>query len=245
MGKAVILSYNHCGSCENCLASQPACCSNFEPLNISGRRLDKSTSAKLLDGRELESQFFGQSSFLRHSIVSQYSVVPCPYPKDLALYAALGCGFQTGAGTILNSLKPAVSDSLVIFGAGTVGLAAIMAAKFLGLDQIIAVDILDDKLILAKELGATYTINSQGVADISRQIQQLTGGGARFAVECTGVSAVIDRLLDCVSAGGTAVLVGSPRPEFVLKLNPEKLLHESKTLRGICQGSSIARKVNK
>ncbi|KAI9371910.1 chaperonin 10-like protein [Aspergillus egyptiacus] len=242
VGQSVILSYNHCGGCRNCHAGHPACCANFETLNISAKRLDQTTPAKLPDGREIDTQFFGQSSFLRYSIVSQYSVVLCPCPDDLAVYAALGCGFQTGAGTIMNALKPSVDDPLVIIGAGTVGIAAVMAAKVLGLRQVIAVDILDDKLALARELGATHTINSRNVKDLAQEIHDLTDGGARFAVECTGVSAVLETLLDCVCSGGTAVVVGSPNPDFVLHLDPEKMLHESKTLRGVCQGDSIAKK---
>ncbi|KAH8892174.1 NAD(P)-binding protein [Thozetella sp. PMI_491] len=243
VGQSVILSFNHCGQCRNCSSHHPACCTNFEALNITGRRLaDQTTPARLSDGREVISQFFGQSSFLRHSVVSQHSVTACPYPDSLATYAALGCGFQTGAGTVLNALKPSKDDSLLIFGAGTVGLASIMAAKYLGLHQIIAVDIVDEKLAFARDLGATDTINSKNVPDIAAEIRRISGGGARFALECTGVSAVIESLLDCVCCGGTAVVVGSPRPDFILKVDPEKLLHENKTLRGICQGDSVAKK---
>ena len=188
-------------------------------------------------------QFFGQSSFLKLSVVSQYSVVPCPYPDDLELYAALGCGFQTGAGTILNGLRPSRDDAIVIFGAGTVGLAAVMAAKVLDLHQIIVVDILASKLELAKDLGATHVIDSTKVSDIARECQEITGGGAQFVLECTGVSAVIDKILDCACCGGTAAIIGSPKPDFVLGIDPEKLLHENKTLRGICQGDSVAKTV--
>lgn len=190
------------------------------------------------------SQFFGQSSFLKLSVVSRYSVVPCPYPDDLALYAALGCGFQTGAGTILNSLKPSKDDAIVIFGAGTVGLAAVMAAKVLDLHQILVVDIVSRKLEFAKELGATHVIDSTTVSDIVHECQKLTGGGAQFVLECTGISPVIDKILDCACCGGTAAIIGSPKPDFVLRIDPEKLLHENKTLRGICQGDSVAKKVS-
>jgi Zn-dependent alcohol dehydrogenase len=175
--------------------------------------------------------------------VSQHSVISCPYPDDLATYAALGCGFQTGAGTILNALKPAVNDSLLIFGVGTVGIAALMAAKYLGLRQIIAVDILNDKLDLAQKLGATHVINSSNVSNLVEEIKAISGGGAQFAIECTGVSAVIQTMLDCICCSGTAAVVGSPRPDFILKVDPVNLLHENKTLRGICQGDSIAKKV--
>lgn len=243
VGTHVILSFNHCGACRNCSTGHPACCTHFEALNITAKRLDGSTTARLPDGRQVAGQFFGQSSFLRMSVVSQHSVVPCAYPEHLAWYAALGCGFQTGAGTILNALQPSVDDSVLIFGAGTVGVAAIMAAKHKGIRQIIAVDLLDEKLALARRLGATHTVHSGTVADVAQEIVAITGGGARFAVDCTGASAVLDLMLDCVCCGGTAAVVGSPKPDFVLRINPEKLLHENKTLRGICQGDSVAQKV--
>ncbi|KAF1810053.1 NAD(P)-binding protein [Eremomyces bilateralis CBS 781.70] len=240
VGASVILSFNHCDSCANCSAGHPACCSRFEHLNLAAKRLDNSNSAKLTDGRRVSSQFFGQSSFLKLSVVSQHSVIQCPYPENLALYAALGCGFQTGAGTVLNALKPSVDDSFLIFGAGTVGIAAIMAARYLGLRQIIVVDIVNEKLELAKELGATQVVNSREVKDIPCEIQKITDGGARFAIDCTGVSAVIDMMIDCVCCRGTVGVVGSPDPNFVLKLDPVHLLHNNKTVRGICQGDSIA-----
>lgn len=244
VGESVILSFNHCGSCRNCQQSHPACCSNFEALNIDGKRLqDQSTTAKLEDGRRVASQFFGQSSFLNYSIVSQYSVSICPYPEDLRIYASLGCGFQTGAGTVLNSLKPSADDSLVVFGAGTVGIAAIMAAKYLGMRQIIAVDIVNEKLELSKELGATHTINSVNEPNLIDNIRAITGEGAKFALECTGVSSLMENMLDCVCCGGTAVIVGVPKPDFILKVDPMKLLHENKTLKGVCQGDSVAQKV--
>lgn len=244
VGTSVVLSFNHCGACKNCSGSHPACCSSFETLNITGTRLgDRSKAAVLPDGRRVVSQFFGQSSFLKHSIVSQYSVVPCPYPEDLATYSALGCGLQTGAGTVLSSLKPSANDSLLVTGVGTVGLAAIMAAKYLGLRQIIAVDIVDKKLDLAKALGATHVLNSAAVSDIAAEVQKISDGGANFAIECTGVSALMQKLLDCVCCGGTAVVVGVPRPDFVLHVDPMRLLHENKTLKGVCQGDSISQKV--
>ncbi|CAH0058117.1 unnamed protein product [Clonostachys solani] len=232
VGTSVILSFNHCGSCSNCNSQHPACCVNFEALNLGARRLtDKTTSARLQDGRRLVSQFFGQSSFLNHSVVSKYSVIPCPYPEDLAVYSALGCGFQTGAGTVLNSLRPTTDDSLVVFGAGTVGVAAIMAAKYLDLRQIIAIDQIEERLTISRELGATHTINTQHTPDFIREIHSITGGGARYVLECTGVSLFMEKMLECVCCGGCAVVVGVPKPDFILKIDPMKLLHENKTIQ--------------
>lgn len=178
VGTSVILSFDHGGSCNNCNSQHPACCVNFEALNLGARRLtDNTTSARLLDGRRLVSQFFGQSSFIHHSVVSKYSVIPCPHPEDLAVYSALGCGFQTGAGTVLNSLQPTADDSLVVFGAGTVGITAIMAAKYLGLRQIIAIDQIEERLTISRELGATHTINTQDIPDFIREIHSIQVAG--------------------------------------------------------------------
>lgn len=239
VGDSALLSFNHCGTCNSCTSNHPACCTSFEALNITGQRL----SAKLSDERPVTNQFFGQSSFLKHSIVSQHSVIPCPDPSHLSIYAALGCGFQTGAGTILNSLKPSKEDSVLIIGAGTVGIAAIMAAKFLGLRQIVAVDVVESKLEKARELGATHTLNSANAADITSAIHGITSGGAKFVIECTGIPAVIEKILDYACCGGTAAIVGCPNPNFFLRIDTMKMLHENKTLKGICQGDSISTKV--
>ncbi|OIW30444.1 NAD(P)-binding protein [Coniochaeta ligniaria NRRL 30616] len=242
VGSAVILSFTHCGNCGNCSAGHPACCDNFEILNCGAKRLDGSVTGRLADGRRLVGQFFGQSSFLKHSIVSQHSVVPCPYPEDLALYSALGCGFQTGAGTVLNSLRPSAGNSVVVFGVGTVGMSAIMGAKYLGVRQIIAVDVAESKLELARELGATHVLNSRKVADMVKEIRDICPGGVRFAIECAGIDVLMEQMLDCVCCGGIAAVVGVPKPDFVLKVDPMRLLHENKTLKGICQGDSVADK---
>jgi len=110
-----------------------------------------------------------------------------PYdPEDAAMFAACGCGFQTGAGTVLNVLKPQQDDSIVVFGLGGVGLTALMAAKYLGLHQIIAVDITPGRLQLAKELGATHVLNSKNVEDTVAALREISGGGVDFAVDCVG-----------------------------------------------------------
>lgn len=246
IGTAVLLSFNHCGNCKTCRSDHPACCSNFEHLNITARHLDdNSTCAKLSsDGRDVVTQFFGQSSLSRHSIVSQNSVVVCPEqdPEKLALYAPLGCGFQTGAGTVLNALKPSPQDTIAIFGAGAVGLAAVMAAKYLGIENVIVIDLIDEKLELAKELGATDV--TKGGGDFVERIHEVTDcEGVRYAIDCTGVSSVLEQIQDCVACGGTVVIVGSPKPDFVMKIPLSQFLHVNKTIRGICQGDSVPEKV--
>jgi Zn-dependent alcohol dehydrogenase len=120
----------------------------------------------------------------------------------MGIFAACGCGFQTGAGTVLNILKPKPEESVVIFGMGSVGLTALMGAKHLKVKQIIAVDLTDSRLQMAKELGATHIVNSKDVADMPKHITELTSGGATFCIDCTGVPKVIETMIDCIAPLG-------------------------------------------
>ncbi|KAI4244672.1 MAG: hypothetical protein L6R40_002876 [Gallowayella cf. fulva] len=153
----------------------------------------------------------------------------------MAIFAPLGCGFQTGAGTILNVLRPQSQQSLVIAGIGGVGLAAVMAAKYLGVQQIIAIDLVDERLQLAQELGATDVINSKGNHDVVQSIKSLTSGGADFAVDCTGVVPVIEMLIECIGPRGVAATVGVPPAGKKIQVDPLTFLLENKTYVGVIE----------
>jgi Zn-dependent alcohol dehydrogenase len=126
-------------------------------LNLMGTRSDGSTTSKRKsDGKPLKSQFFGQSSFSRMSIVRESCVVKFDgKAEDMGIFAACGCGFQTGAGTTLNILQPKPEESVVIFGMGGVGLTALMGAAHRKVQQLVAVDLVDSRLEMAKKFGAT------------------------------------------------------------------------------------------
>ncbi|KAF9880812.1 hypothetical protein CkaCkLH20_01854 [Colletotrichum karsti] len=241
VGDNVLLSINSCGSCDTCASGHPALCPDSSKINIgSVRTSDKSTPARLADGRPVRSQFFGHSSFSKMSVVSGKSVVKCPESAagHMEVYAPLGCGLQTGAGTVMNMIKPGKSDSLVVFGLGSVGLAALMAARYLEVGQIIAIDIVSSRLELAKELGATHTINSKDFPDMVKEIQRVTDGGPTFAMDCTGVLKVIEDTIACVRPLGTAVLVGVPPPAAEIKIDPQAFLLANKRLIGVIEGDS-------
>ena len=172
------------------------------------------------------------------SVVNETCVVKCPNPENMHIYAPIGCGFQTGAGTVMNVLKPSKDDSIVIFGLGSVGLAALMGAKYTGAGKIIAVDIVDSKLKFAKELGATHTINSKEQSDVVQAIKDVTSGGANYAVECTGLLKVIEDIVKCIGPEGTAALVGVPPPDAEIKINPLTFLLDNKKLIGVIEGDS-------
>jgi len=203
VGDPVLLSHSFCRTCKRCTSGHPSYCEQGMS-NFMGTRNDGSTTSKRKsDGKVLKSQFFGQSSFSRLSVVREACVVKFPGKADeMGIFAACGCGFQTGAGTVLNILKPKPDESVVIFGMGSVGLTALMGAKHLKVEQIIAVDLTESRLQMAKELGATHVVNSKDVADIPKHITELTNGGAAFCIDCTGVPKVIETMIDCIAPLG-------------------------------------------
>ncbi|CAH0055084.1 unnamed protein product [Clonostachys solani] len=245
VGDHVLLSFNVCGTCKQCLADNPACCHVHSPVNAGCVRIsDGSTPARLEDGTAVSSQCFGQSSFSHLSVVAERCVVKCPYPESLSYFAPLGCGFQTGAGTLLNVLKPDKSKTVVIFGVGSVGIAALMGAAYLGVKQLIAVDVVDEKLALAKEFGATDTVNPQkiGQETVEATIKRLTDGGADYAIDCTGRIPVIESLFGCLAPRGTATTVGVPPPNSVVRIEPQTFLLENKSYIGVVEGGSNPQK---
>lgn len=203
VGDPVLLSAYFCRTCKRCTTGHPSTCQNGM-LNLMGTRSDGSTtSTRKSDGKPLKSPFFGQSSFSRMSLVQESCVVKFPgKADDMGIYAACGCGFQTGAGTILNILKPKEDESVVIFGMGSVGLTAVMGAKHLKVEQIIAVDLTDSRLEMAKQVGATIIINSKDVPDMPKKIAELTNGGAVYCIDCTGVPKVIETIIECIAPLG-------------------------------------------
>lgn len=242
VGDFILLSINYCEECKQCRAGHPADCTQGTRLHLHGvRPTDQSTAMKLKkDGNSVRAHFFGQSSFAKTNYVQETSIVKFDgQPEEAAKFAAMGCGYQTGAGTVMNIIKPKPSQSVVIFGLGTVGLTALMACRYLGVKNIIAVDIQPSKFDLAKELGATELVNSKEVSDMPAHIKQLTGDGADFCIDCTGVPAVIQTMFDCIAMLGTAVTVGVPPADAKISISPLRWLLESKRYIGCREGDSV------
>lgn len=236
VGDHVVLSFAHCGNCGHCLTGHPTVCNTFNDLNFGGAMDDG--SHRITQGETAINTFFGQSSFATYAIAKSRNAVKVDSEVDLALLGPLGCGIQTGAGTVLNRLKPEFGSSIVIYGAGAVGLSAVMAAKILGCEYIIAVDVHDNRLTLAKELGATHTLNGQQV-DVVKEVQKITGGGSHYAVETTGVPPVVKQSLNALRPLGTVAIVGVT-PEVNLDIHND-LMAEGKSMIGVIEGDSIPR----
>lgn len=162
------------------------------------------------------------------------------------MYIQAGCGIQTGAASILNLLKPRAEQSVVVFGLGTVGLTALMAAKYLKVHQIIAIDIVESKLSLARELGATHTINSSLPSiDVVAEIKKITQGGASYALECTGIVPVLEKAMDCIRPFGTALTIGAPPAGSLnVKIDVLSFIVSNKIYRGTNEGGAIPSEVS-
>jgi aryl-alcohol dehydrogenase len=208
-GDHVVLSYQSCGQCGACRDGHPADCQRFYEANFGFARLDGTNA---LQGG-VRGHFFGQSSFATHTLVTARNAVKVPRTLPLRLLAPLGCGLQTGAGTVMNSLGVRAGSSIAVFGAGSVGLAAVMAARIVRAKTIIAVDIHSHRLTLARELGATDSINSRR-GDLATNIEAITGGGVDYVVESTADSGLERLAVELLNPGGKAALLsgaGAPR----------------------------------
>lgn len=236
VGDRVVISFSACGRCENCLSGRRAYCLSFGALNFSGARGDGSLTLRDASGQPVHGSFFGQSSFANYAIATASDVVKLPDDAPLEIAGPLGCGIQTGAGTVLNSLAVPPGAAVVVAGAGTVGLAAIMGAKVVGATTIIAVDVLPERLELAESLGATHLINGKE-EDTSARIREISGGGVPYAVDTTGAVPVITSLLEATTLGARVALVGVSKPGATLDLS--LLSAAGKTVIGVYQGDAV------
>jgi aryl-alcohol dehydrogenase len=209
-GDHVVLSYPSCGVCDACAASRPYACVRFNEL-FMGDRL-KGTIPLRYNGR-IVTPFFGQGSFATHTVVHKSSVIKVRKDIDLKLLGPLGCSVQTGAGAVLNYLKPRPGKAIAIFGTGSVGLSAVLAAKAAGCAPIIAVDRLEHRLLLAKKFGATHTIDTTDNRDVKKELIQISGG-LRYAFDTTGSMPLMNTAVSCFLPGGRgcgAAAAGRPR----------------------------------
>ncbi|MEU4343442.1 NAD(P)-dependent alcohol dehydrogenase [Nocardia sp. NPDC023852] len=209
-GDHVILSFTSCGRCGNCHDGHPAYCASWLPLNlIGGVRADGSHTVTRA-GVPVGAHFFGQSSFSRHTLVDERSMVKIAPDVPLESVAPLGCGIQTGVGAVWNVLQPRPGANIVVLGAGAVGLSAVMAAALSPATTIIAVDRVAERLELARELGATHIVDADDT-DIASAVGEITGAaGADGAVETTGSLSVLRTGADVLAPRGTLVIVGAP-----------------------------------
>ncbi|GAB5894710.1 NAD(P)-dependent alcohol dehydrogenase [Mycolicibacterium mageritense] len=232
IGEQVVLTFASCGSCANCAAQRPAYCDHATDLNMRGRRGE--SSALRLDGAPVTDGFFGQSSFATYAIAGSRNAVALSDPIDPALAAPLGCSVQTGVGAVLTVLRPQRSDSIVVFGAGAVGLSAVMGARIAGCRTIVAVDPIEQRRTLATELGATATIDP-AASDAAAAVLELTGG-VSTAVDTTARPDVIASAVGVLRTRGTLALLGLGA--MTAELPVALIMAKGLTVRGVVEGDS-------
>lgn len=234
-GERVIIGFPYCGTCRYCRAGQPRYCEHHVALMFSGTRLDGSSPLRRPGGEEIAGRFFQQSSWATHTVAQARQLARVPDHVDLDLMGPLGCSLSTGAGTVLNELKPGPGSSIAVFGSGAVGLAAIMAARLTGATMIIAIDKDERRLALARDLGATHTV--LGGAEVVAEVQEMTKGGADYAVEATNGANLVAAA--CASLGmlGTCAMAGGASPKAEVAVNHTDMIQHGKRLVGIMGGS--------
>lgn len=234
-GDSVLMTFLSCGRCPRCLRGEVAYCDRFLELNFSGRRPD-GTSAVSSGGEPISGHFLGSSCFASHAVVNERSVVRLDPTIDLRPLGPFGCGFQTGAGAVLNALQPEAGSSLAVLGAGAVGLAAVAAATAIGCDPVVAVDVAAARLDLAKRLGASEAIDGR-LVELTSALRSIEPAGFDYAIDTTGVADVVSQAVAALNTRGTLGVIGAgPSPQLVVDW---RTLLNGRTVTGIIAGNSV------
>jgi aryl-alcohol dehydrogenase len=234
-GQQVVLTFASCGGCAGCTADRPAYCDGSTVLNLRGDHADES-SALRLDGTPIRGGFFGQSSFAMHALARPANTVVLDDPMNAELAAPLGCSVQTGVGTVLTALAATPDDALVVFGAGAVGLSAVMGARIAGCHTVVAVDPVPQRRALAIELGATATIDPAD-GEVVTALMDLTGGGPTAAIDTTALPDVIAAALYAMRACGELAIVGLGA--MIAELPVGLIMAKGLRVRGVVEGDSM------
>ena len=237
-GDHVVLSFHSCAACPSCRKQLPAYCFNFGPLNLSGGRGSDGSSPLSQAGQRINAAFFNQSSFATQAIVDVRNAVKVPQDVPLDILGPLGCGVQTGAGAAINSLRLGPGDSLAIFGAGGVGLSALLGALAVGEGPVIVIDPNPARRQLAIELGAAHAIDPSANPDVLGTLRELSGGGVTHALDTTGIPAVVAVAGEAVLYNGMLGLLGVPPADAMLPLNMMSMLARGAGVKYIVEGDA-------
>lgn len=236
VGDHVAISFDHCRECAVCTGYSPAYCELFGPLNYFGERLDGTVTMHNGD-EEVHGNWFGQSSFATKVIANARNAVKVDEDLPIELLGPLGCGLQTGAGSVLNVFQPKPGEGIAVFGLGGVGLAALMAAKASGCDPIVAIDLNPARLELAKELGATHAINPSETKDLVWSVMEIAAPGIHYSFDAVGVGAVVRQALEVLRSPGHCVSVGFQGLEHEITIDQGHLLL-GRRLSGVIEGDA-------
>jgi aryl-alcohol dehydrogenase len=213
-------------------------CTDFFAYNFASSRPADGSSVLSRNGAPVHAHFFGQSSFATHAVGREGTIVKLPDDVPFEVAAPFGCGIQTGAGSVLNVFNPAPGSSIAVFGAGAVGLSAVLAAKLAGCSDVIVVDLRPKRLELAQELGATAVVDASA-HEPARAIRKLTRRGVDFSLEASGSPEAARAAAHCVAHTGVCGIVGAPAVGTEMSLDINTILVGGRVVRGIIEGDSI------
>ena len=236
-GDKVVLSYGSCGHCRPCMEGDPAYCAEFTDLNFLNKRLG--SDEKVIKG-DVNAAFFQQSSFATYAIAHERNVVKVTDDAPLKLLGPLGCGIQTGAGAVLNTLAPRSGTSIAVSGVGSVGLSAVMAAKLTGCYPIIAIDMNEERLKLATELGATHTINA-GDAEVPEAVREIAQEGVDAVIECSGAKPAARAGWAALANRGSLLIVGAPPGGTDYDFDANEHILSGRKIIGCVEGDSVVK----
>ena len=237
-GDAVVFSFvPACGHCAPCASGRAALCEPGAKANVAGTLL--SGARRLHDAHGAINHHLGVSGFAEYAVVAAASAVKIEAGLAPEIAALFGCAVLTGVGAVVNTAKVAPGSSVAIFGLGGVGLAALLGARAAGAGTIIAIDLLDAKLALARDLGATHTVNAATSADAVAAVREATRGGAEFTFESVGSERVLAQAYGATARGGTTVTMGLPHPSKQFSIAAVTLVAEERTVKGSYMGSAV------
>ncbi|GAA0868635.1 zinc-dependent alcohol dehydrogenase family protein [Brevundimonas basaltis] len=225
-----------CGHCDPCASGRPALCEPGAAANVRGELLG--------GGVRLHSEagdlhhHLGCSAFASHAVVSRRSLIKVDADLPFEHAALFGCAVLTGVGAVVNTAKVRAGQSAAVVGLGGVGLSSVLGALASGASPVVAVDLSEDKLALARSLGPVRTVNASD-ADAVDQVRALTGGGADFVFEMAGSVRALEAAWKMTRRGGTTVTAGLPPPEAALAVNVVRLVAEERTLKGSYIGTCV------
>lgn len=236
-GDKVLLSFTSCGDCAACTGDHPAYCQTWLPRNLLGALRADDAGTITRDGQPIAGHFFGQSSFGTHAIADRRSLVKVASDADLTALAPLGCGVLTGFGSMWNVLDPGPEHIVAVYGAGAVGLSGLIAASLRTPARLIAIDLVTERLDLARELGATDVIDA-GAEDVAARLAEVTAGhGVDLSFDTTGNPGVARAALDAAATRGTVLVCGAPPPGTEIAVDIQGIL-TGKVLRGVTMGDA-------
>jgi aryl-alcohol dehydrogenase len=239
VGDPVVLSYRYCGHCPSCDAHKPSYCHTMVPLNFTGLRPDGSSALSRAAGQVIGAHFFSQSSFATYSVANELNVVKVREDAPLEFLGPLGCGVQTGAGAVMNVLKPRGGESLAVVGAGGVGMSALMAAVVEGCAPIVVIEPNPQRRTLALELGANHVIDPLS-ENVAAKLRDYAPQGLLHAVDTSGLPAAIGPVIGSLSLRGSIALVTASPRDAVLSFPLLPAVGRGITIRGVIEGDSVS-----